>query len=140
MNILSRYTHSVFQDFESFIRTQVDLVESDIKLVLDEYNSNFNTYESTPGNYTFKDISEALYNILQSEYPGPANVIDIEYDDITKKTKLFARYGIMAIRFDEKSFFTTILGFTSGWDYKSYNEYKSQRVLNLDCKKNTFEM
>ena len=131
MNILGIYTNSVFQDFESFLRSQIDLVESDIKLVLDEYNSNFNTYELTPGIYTFKDISEALYNVLQSEYPGPANVIDIEYDDITKKTKLFARYGIMALRFDEKSFFNTILGFTSGWDYKSYNNYTSQKILNL---------
>ena len=43
MNILARYTNSVFQDFESFLRTQINLVESDIKLVLDEYNSNFNT-------------------------------------------------------------------------------------------------
>ena len=38
MNILSIYTGSVFQDFESFLRTQIDLVEDDIKLVLDEYN------------------------------------------------------------------------------------------------------
>ena len=131
MNILSRYTHSVFQDFESFLRTQIDLVENDIELVLGEYNSNFNTYELTPGINSFKDISEGLYNNLQSEYPGPANVIDIEYDNISKKTKLFARYGIMAIRFDEKSFLSTILGLTSGWDYKSYNQYLSQKILNL---------
>ena len=78
MNILARYTDSVFQDLESFLRKQIDLVEDDIKLVLDEYNSNFNTYELTPGIYTFNDVSEALYNIIQSEYPGPANVIDIE--------------------------------------------------------------
>ena len=78
MNILARYTFSVFQDFGSFLRTQTDLVEDDIELVLDEYNSNFNTYELTPGIYTFKDISEALHNILQSEYPGPGNVIDID--------------------------------------------------------------
>ena len=45
MNILARYTSSVFQDFESFLRTQIDLVEDDIKLVLDEYNSSFNTCE-----------------------------------------------------------------------------------------------
>ena len=45
MNILSIYTSSVFQDFESFLRTQIDLVEDDIKLVLDEYNSSFITYE-----------------------------------------------------------------------------------------------
>ena len=41
MDILARYTSSVFQDFESFLRTQIDLVEDDIKLVLDEYNSSF---------------------------------------------------------------------------------------------------
>ena len=33
MNISSFYTSSVFQDFESFLRTQFDLVEDDIKLV-----------------------------------------------------------------------------------------------------------
>ena len=131
MNILARYTNSVFQDFESFLRTQIDLIESDIELVLEEYNSNFITYELRPGIYTFKDISEALYNILQSEYPGPGNVIDIEYDDITMKTKLVVRYGIIAIRFDEKSFFSTILGFTSGWDYKFYNKYTSQKFVSL---------
>ena len=36
MNILARYTDSVFQVFESFLRTQIDLVEDDIKIVLDE--------------------------------------------------------------------------------------------------------
>ena len=41
MEILTGYTSSVFQDFESFLRTEVDLVEGDIKLVLDEYNSSF---------------------------------------------------------------------------------------------------
>ena len=71
MNILARYTSSVFQDFESFLRTEIDLVEDDIRLVLDEYNSSFITYELDSGIYTFKDISEALFNILQSEYPGP---------------------------------------------------------------------
>ena len=131
MKILARYTNSVFQDFESFLRTQIDLVESDIELVLDEYNSNFNTYELTPGIYTFNDVSEALYNIIQSEYPGPDNVIDIEYDDITRKTKLVVRPGIIAIRFDEKSFFSTILGFNHGWDYKHYNQYISQKIVNL---------
>ena len=61
MNILAIYTRSVFQDFESFLRTQIDLIEDDIKLVLDEYNSSFITYELGPGIYTFKDLSEALF-------------------------------------------------------------------------------
>ena len=131
MNILAIYISSVFQDFESFLRTQIDLVEDDVELVLDEYNSSFITYELDPGIYTFKDISEALFNIIQFEYPGPSNVIDIEYDDITMKTKLVVKAGIIAIRFDEKSFFSTILGFTSGWDYKHYIKYISQKIVNL---------
>ena len=121
MNILAGYNSSVFQDFESYLRTEVDLVEDDIKLVLDEYNSSFITYKLEPGIYTFKDISEALLKILQPEYEGYHNAIEIEFDDITMKTKLVVRVGIIAIRFDEKSFFSTILGFTSGWDYKHYN-------------------
>ena len=137
MNILARYTNSVFPDFESFLRTQIDLVESDNKLVLDEYNSNFITYELTPGIYTFNDVSEALYYIIQSEYPGPGNVIVIEYDDITRKTKLVVGLGIIAIRFYEKSFFSTILGFTPGWDYKHYNQYllnlSSTNKIHLKC-------
>ena len=99
MNILVGYTRSVFQDFESYLRTEVDLVEEDIKLVLGEYNSSFITYELQPGDYNFKDIPEALFNILQSEYAGASNVI-IEFDDITRKTKLVVRSGIIAIRFD----------------------------------------
>ena len=131
MNILAQYTGSVFQDFENFLRTDIDLVEDDIKLVLDEYNSSFITYELDSGIYNFKDISEALFNILQSKYPGPNNVIDIEFDDITRKTKWDVKSGIIAIRFDEKSFFRTALGFNPGWDYKHYNKYTSQKVVNL---------
>ena len=108
------------------------MVEDDIKLVVDEYNSSFITYELEPGIYTFKDISEALFNILQSDCPGDCNVIVIEYDDITMKTKLVVQSGIIAIRFDEKSFFSSILGFTAGWDYKHYNKYVSQKVVKLD--------
>ena len=44
---------------------------------------------------------------------------------------MVARSGIIAVRFDEKSFFNTVLGFTPGWDYKHYNEYISQKILNL---------
>ena len=131
MSILSIYIRSVFQDFESFLRTQIDLIEDDIKLVLEEYNSSFITYEISPGIYTSKDISEALFNILQTEYPGPNNVIHIEYDDLTMKTKLVVRSEIITIRFDEKSFFITVLGFTPGWDYNHYNKYISQKIVNL---------
>ena len=131
MNILVGYVSSVFQDFESYLRTEVDLLQDDVKLVLDEYNSSFNTCKLEPGIYTFKDISEALFNILQSEYPGPSNVIDIDHNDITMKTEMVVKSGIIAIRFDEKSFFSTVLGFTPGWDYKHYNKYISQKIVNL---------
>ena len=131
MNILAIYTSSVFQGFKSFLRTQIDLVEVDIKLVLDEYNSNFITYQISPGIYAFKDISEALFYILQSEYPQPDSEILIRLDDVTRKTKLVVNSGIIAIRFDEKSFLSTILGFTAGWDYKHYNQYLSQKIVNL---------
>ena len=56
-NILSICTSSVFQNFENFVRTQIDLIEDDINMVSDEYNSSFITYELQPGIYTFKDIS-----------------------------------------------------------------------------------
>ena len=58
-------------------------------------------------------------------------MINIEFDDITRKTKLVVNIGIIAIRFDEKSFFSNILGFTPGWDYKHYNKYVSQKIVNL---------
>ena len=87
------------------------MVEDDSKLVLDDNNSGFITYELTPGFYAFKYRSKALFNILQPEYPESSNVIDIELDNITRKSKLVVRPDIIAIGFDEKSFFTTILGF-----------------------------
>ena len=131
MNILAIYIRSVFQDFESFLRTQIDLAEDDIKFVLDEYNSSFITYELEPGIYSYSDISEALFYFPQSEYPSSDTEILIRLDDITRKTKLVVSSGIIAIRFDEKSFFSTILGFTAGWNYKHYNQYFSQKIVNL---------
>ena len=131
MNILAVYTRSVFQDFESFLRTQIDLVEDDVKLVLDEYNSSFNTYKMEPGIYNYRDLSEALFYILLFEDPSSDSEILIRLDDITRKTKMAVNSVIIAIRFDENSFFSTILGFNPGWDYKHYNQYLSQKIVNL---------
>ena len=36
------------------------------------------------------------------------------------KTELVVRPGIIATKFDEKSFFNTIPGFQPHWDYKHY--------------------
>ena len=41
MATLAGYTSSIFQDFESFLRTEVDLVEDDIRLVLEEFKPSF---------------------------------------------------------------------------------------------------
>ena len=106
------------------------MVEDVIRLVLDEYNSSFITNDLEPGIYTFKDLSEALLNILQPEREVFNNSVDIEFDDITMKFNLVVRSGILAIRFDEKSFFNDILGFSHGWDYKHYNENIRQKNVN----------
>ena len=131
MRILAIYVNSMFQDFENFLRTKVGLVEVHIKFVSDEYNSSFITDKLTPGIYTFKDLSEALFNILQSEHPGPSNVIDTEVDDITRKSKVVVRSSFIAIGFDEKLSSSTILTFQPHWDYKHYIQYISQKIVNL---------
>ena len=102
MNIVADYVSSVFEDFESYLRTEVDLIEDDIKLLSDEYNSSFVTYELEPGIYPFKDFSEALFNILQPEYPQTSNAIVFEFNDFTRKTKMVVNSGITVIRLDGK--------------------------------------
>ena len=132
MIILSGYSRSVFQDFESYLRTEIDLVQDDIKLVLDKYKSSFITFEIDSCIYTFKDLSEVLFKILKSQYENTGeDSFYIEYDDITMKTKLIVWSGIVAKKFDEKSFFSAFLGFTSRWDWKHYNKYTSQKVVSL---------
>ena len=68
MKILAGYFRSMFQDFESYLRTEVALVEDDIKLYLDEYNWSFVAYKLEPGIHTFKDLPESLLKILQPEF------------------------------------------------------------------------
>ena len=132
MIILAGYHSSVFQDFQSYFRTEYGLVEDDIRLVLDKEISSFITYELQPGIYIFKDLSEALLNILQLEYTASSCEIVMEFDDMTRKIKLVVRSGNIALRFDEKSFLNTILGFNHGWDYKNYIEYMSQNFVNIN--------
>ena len=132
VKILGFNVMSIFQAFESYLRTEIDLVEDDIKLLLDEYNSSFVTCELEPGMYTFTDLSEVIFKILQPECEGVNNTIDIEFDDITKKFKLVVRPGVLVIRFDEQSFFNTFLGFTPVWDYNSLYDYTGQKIVNLN--------
>ena len=133
MDFLGFYVRSVFQAFENCLRTEVDLVEDDIKLVLGEYNSRFFTYEIEQGIYTTKDISEALLKILQPEHDRYYNAIDIEFDDIEMKTKLDVRAGNIAIRNDEQSFFSTFLAFTPHWVFKHSNKDISQEIKYLNA-------
>ena len=93
-------------------------------------------YEISTGIHTFKDIFEGLLRFLLSEYEGYRNAIDFEFDDITMKIKLVVRPGNIATMFDEKSFFSAILGFNHGWDYKHYIDYNSQKILNLSTTNN----
>ena len=47
------------------------------------------------------------------------------------KTKLVITPGFISIRFDEKSFFSTNLGFTPHWDFKHCKKDISQKIVNL---------
>ena len=98
------YARSLFRDFESYRRFVVGLDENEIQLILKQFDSFFIKYEVSPGIYTFKDTSEAVYTIGDHE-----GTLQINYDDITMKTKLFVtRFGSTfgTLRFDKKSFFS----------------------------------
>ena len=41
-------------------------------------------------------------------------------------------FVLETLRFDERSFFHTLLGFTPYWDYKPSNVYTSDKILNLN--------
>ena len=65
--------------------------------------------------------------------------IQSEYDDISMKTKIILKYidgrkmfVLGTLRFDERSFFHTLLGFTPYWDYKPSSVYISDKILNLN--------
>ena len=132
--LLTNYFGSPFRDFESYLRIVVGLNDDDIQLILKQYNSNFVTYEITPGIYTFKDILESIYKI-----GGDRRSLELEYDDVTMKTRLIFDY-FSSLRFNKKSFFHTLLGFTPYWDCKPTNGvnsdspgvYISDKILNLN--------
>ena len=128
--LLLGYAKSPFRDFESYLRIFVGLEEDNIRLILKQYNEKFGTYELDPGNYTIGDLKKAVYPLGDHE-----GTLQIEYDDLNKEVKLILnRFGdtFGTLRFDEKSFFHTLLGFTPYWDYKP-GVYSSDKViLNLN--------
>ena len=100
------------------MRFVVGLDEEDIQLILKQYNSHFVTYELAPGIYTIQDTSDTIHT-----FSGHSEIIEIENDDISMKTKIIIKYkggqkkfGLGTLRFDEKSFFPTLLCFESYWD------------------------
>ena len=134
------YARYLFRDFESYLRIVVGLDEDDIRLILKHYNANFVTYELEPANYTNEEIQKAVYPLGDHE-----GTLQIAYDVLNKKTKLnLTRFGstFRTLRFDNKSFFHTLLGFTPYWDYKptkaihadSPGVYTNDKFLNLNTK------
>ena len=139
MLLLVGYSRSLYRDFESYLRIVIGLDEEDIQLILKEYNSHFITYEITPGIYTIQEISDTIHT-----FSGHSEIIKIEYDDLNKKTKIILdfkndrnAFGLGTLRFDERSFLHTLLGFTPYWDYKPTNSnhnaipgvYTSDKIL-----------
>ena len=128
--LLTGYANSSFRDFESYLRILVGLEEDNIRLILKQYNEKFVTYELDPGHYTIEDIQKAVYFLGDHE-----GTLQIEYDDSNKKVKLIlSRFGstFETLRFDEKSFFHTLLGFTPYWDYKPGIYSSDKVILNLN--------
>ena len=118
--LLLCYARSPFQDFESFPRIVVGLDENDIQIIFKHYNSSFVTYELYPGVYTIKDISEAVYTMVDHD-----RTRQYEYDDISVKAKpILNHFGGTSgtLKFDRKSFLNTLLGYTPYWVYINTNE------------------
>ena len=127
--LLMGYAKSPFRDFEIYLRIFVGLEDDNIRLILKQYNEKFNTYELDPGNYNIEDLRKAVYPLGDHE-----GTLQIEYDDLNKKVKLIlTRFGetFGTLRFDEKSFFHTLLGFEPYWDYKPGVYTSNKIILNL---------
>ena len=61
------YDISLFRDFETYLRIVGNLEEDDIQLILKQFDSNFVTYEVSPGIYTIKDDPEVVYTMGDHE-------------------------------------------------------------------------
>ena len=102
-------------------------------MILKHHNATFVTYDLDPGNYTIEDLQEAVQ--LLGDHEG---TLKIEYDDLNKKTNLILkRFGgtFGTLRFNEKSFFRTLLGFAPFWDYKPTNAIQADSPFVYTSKK-----
>ena len=76
IKLLAGYTRSIAQDFESFLRSELNLVEGDIRMVFHEYISGFITYEILAGFYTVKDLSDVFLRMELTKH-GVFNLMDL---------------------------------------------------------------
>ena len=136
------YTHSPFRDIESLMKLLVCLDEEDIQLVSKQYNSYFTRYEISPGIYSIKNVSDVLSLGFENELEirgrirlnvkyDKSDLIIIDCDNVTMRTNMIVKGDIIALRFDRKSFFNSILGLLPDWDYKRKDDYFGESFLNL---------
>ena len=109
MKLLAGYTHSKFQDFQSYLRNELDFLEVDFTLVLNDFTSDVFIHEILPGINLFEDFSVFCSKDLQFErWTNQSNIF--EFGDASRRTKLFGRSSKLAPTFDKKSIFNNFLG------------------------------
>ena len=82
-------------------------------------------YEKPPGIYSVEDRIDYVSKVSK----GGAQV---EYDDISMKTILIVGRRSVALKFDDKCFFDTLLASALYWPYRSAshpNEYMSVKLI-----------
>ena len=112
--LLKSYLQTTFRDFETYPRISTGLNEHDVQLILRQYNSKFETFKSSPGAYTFKDLAEVLSRGFRTVFKiaelRPDRIhfksgsILINSHNVRSITKLTLRPDVNALRFDERSF------------------------------------
>ena len=108
--------------------------EDDIQIILKQYKSKVNVYKNSSGAYTFEKLAEVLSRGFRKEFEvrnglgldhrfDKSDSILIDGDNVSLITKMTLKPHINALRFDEISLFSTILGFSPHGDYKSIGPY-----------------
>ena len=81
----------------------------------------------TPGIYTVKNLPDYVSKKI-------GGIIQVELNDISMKITLTfdkVSWAEGVLQFDEKSFFNTLLGFTSFWDYIPNKEEIGRKITNV---------
>ena len=102
-NLLPDNVKSVFQEFETYLRTK-KVSEEKIKLILKIINTRFVSFEIPTGVYEMIDINRTTKDLVKTK---------VVIDQVTMKTR---SYTNTILRFDEKSFFNIPLSFSANWD------------------------